>query len=421
MNAARAARLIETFAALATISTALGCRPPPLPAEKIATPPVGVSIALYRDGETAYGVVDDRRWVEVAGSTLILERVDPGAALPSLVIEPLGASSLRVGQCAREHVSYASEPTASEAVKADEQRELVRVLRGESAGEPESDEESDGAPAARALVVSALRCQVTGAPGRHLVRLLYVSPGLGYRAQHDVTMTAGDRATVVTRFAITTPAWSTTADVTLFHGLPGGVKAPEPIGRGGIQLDGSTAVLAAAPREIRAQLRWIYDGAVRAGRGAETDAMWGRESVRAVWVWLELEEHALPPGAVHAHVEAPGEAIRDVQVPAGGRERIGAVVRLPLWIDDTLHGLRTRVVMGADGASLADRFLISVANTGAEAREVWVEERLRTTKRRTLRSGWPTKPTLGHGRARTKLVIKPGAMERTGYVIEYVF
>jgi len=94
---------------------------------------------------------------------------------------------------------------------------------------------------------------------------------------------------------------------------------------------------------------------------------------------------------------------------------------LPLWIDDTMHGLRTRVVMGADGASLADRFVISVANTGDRSREVWVEERLRTSKRRTLRTGWPTKPAIAHGRARTPLVIKPGATERAGFVIEYVF
>lgn len=418
MSSARVVRLV----ALVAIGGAASCRPPPHAVENIATPPVGVSIALYRDGVTSYGVVDDRRWVEVTGTTLVLDHVDPGAALPSLVIEPLGASTLTVGQCAREHVSYANEPTVTDAAKAAEQRELVRVLRGEPQGEGAGpDEDTDAGPATRALVVSALRCQVTGAPGRHLVRLLYVSPGLGYRAQHDVTMTAGDRATIATRFAIPTPAWSTSAAVKLFHGLPGGLQAPEAIGSGSVQLDGSTAVLAGSPREITAHRRWIYDGAIRAGRGVETDAMWGRESVRAVWVWLELDDRALPPGPVHVHVEAPGEAIRDVEVPADGREVVGGALRLPLWIDDTLHGLRTRVVMGADGASLADRFLISVANTGTEPREVWIEERLRTTKRRTLRSGWPTKPTLAHGRARTKLLIKPGAMERTGYVIEYVF
>ncbi len=396
MISARAARLI---AALVTIRAVAGCLPPAPVVETIAMPPVGISIALYRDGETSYAVVDDRRFVETTGTTLVLEHVDPGAALPSLVIESLGGDPLAVGQCAREH---------------------VRVLRGESDREAEGDADSAREDDS-VLVDSALRCEVTGAPGRHLVRLLYVSPGLSYRAQHDVTMTGGDRATVATRFAITTPAWSTLADVTLFDGLPGGGRAPTAIGRGAIQLDGSTAVVGGSHREVGARLRWIYDGAVRAARGVETDAMWGRESVRSVWVWLELEDRDLPPGPVHAHVESPGEAIRDVEVPAAGRERLGDTLRLPLWIDDTLHGLRTRVVIGADGASLADRFVISVANNGTEPRDVWVEERLRTTARRTLRSGWPMKPTLAHGRAQTRLLIKPGAMARTGYVIEYVF
>ncbi|MBA3455325.1 MAG: hypothetical protein H0T42_19695 [Deltaproteobacteria bacterium] len=425
-----AARIACLVAVLGALGGGAGCRPPPV-IENIATPPVGVSVALYQDGETSYGVIDDRRWVEVTGTALVVEDVDPGAALPSLVIEPLGTTSLTVGQCAREHVSYPAD--ASDAIleklttQLAETRELVRALGGDpeddSNDEPDVDPDaaSEPPPAPAPLVMSTLRCQVTGAPGRHLVRLLYVSPGSGYRAQHDITMTASDRATVATRFAIETPAWSGRADVTLFHGLPGGQQAPKPIARGSVRLDGSTAVLAASPRELRAQLRWIYEGAIRVQRVAETDAMWGRDSYRAVWVWLELEDSELPPGPVHAHVEAPGEAIRDVVVPAGGREAVGPMVRLPLWIDDSLHGMRTRVVMGADGASLADRFVISVANKSSTAREVWVEERLRTTKRRTLRSGWPTKPTLSHGRARTKLLIKPGAMERTGYVIEYVF
>lgn len=420
MTAARVARLV----AIAAIGGAAGCRPPAPAVENIATPSVGVSIALYRDGDTSFGVVDDRRWVEVTGTTLVLPHVDPAAALPSLVIEPLGASPLTVGQCAREHVSYANEPTVREAARAADHRELVRVLRGESESESESEAEAEPASdvdPVRALVVSALRCQVSGAPGRHLIRLLYVSPGLGYRAQHDVTMSAGDRATIATRFAIETPMWSAVADVTLFQGVPGGESTPLQIARGTIQLDGSTAVIAAAPREVPASLRWIFDGAVHTGRGVETDAVWGRESVRAVWVWLEIADHDLPIGPVHAHVEAPGEAIRDVEVPAGGRQLLGGTLRLPLWIDDTLHGSRTRVVMGADGASLADRFVISVANTGEQSREVWIEERLRTAKRRVLRGGWPTKPSLAYGRARTKLVVKPGAMERTGYMIEYVF
>jgi len=405
MTAARRASLI------AAIGLA-GCRSGP-PVERLPPPAVGVSLALYREGESSYGVVDDRRWVEVTGSLLVLDDVDPAAALPSLVIEPLGATDLEVGQCAREHVTAA--PDAKPARPRDADEQVPRRYRLLDGTEPEVE------PAVTPLVVSSLRCQVTGARGRHLVRVLYVSPGLGYRAQHDVTMAAGDRATIATRFALETPRWSVAADVTLFHGLPGGERAPAQLARGSIQLDGSTAVLAVAAREVPARLVRIYDGAIRVGRGSEADAQWARDSVRAVWVWLELAERELPPGPVHAHLEVAGEAVRDVHVPAGGRELVGATLRLPLWIDEALTGMRSRVVLGADGASLADRFVISVANTGEVAREVWIEERLRASRRRTLRGGWPTRPALVHGRARTPLVIKPGATERAGYVIEYVF
>src|SRR5262245_4778950 len=64
----------------------------------------GVAIALYsRPGGERYAVVDDRRWVDVAGGTLVLDRIAPGAALPSLLIEPLGAG-LQIGTCLRERI-----------------------------------------------------------------------------------------------------------------------------------------------------------------------------------------------------------------------------------------------------------------------------------------------------------------------------
>lgn len=67
----RLARVVR-LAALAG-SGGLACRPPP--AAAIAEPHDGVAIALYtRPGGDGYGVVDDRRWVELAGGAIDYER-----------------------------------------------------------------------------------------------------------------------------------------------------------------------------------------------------------------------------------------------------------------------------------------------------------------------------------------------------------
>ena len=66
-------------------------------------PDAGVSISLYAAGEDGYGVVDDRRWLDLAGTTMLLANIDPGAELASLVIEPAD-SALHVGQCVRERM-----------------------------------------------------------------------------------------------------------------------------------------------------------------------------------------------------------------------------------------------------------------------------------------------------------------------------
>lgn len=386
------------------------------PAVPVAAVHDGIAIALYaRSSGDGYGVVDDRRWVAVSGDTLVLDRVDPGAALPSLVIEPLAGGPLDVGACLRHRI--APPPAAG----------------GSAAG---GGSRADPAQASE-RVAPVLRCTVRARPGRYLVRLLYVSPGLGYRAQHDVALTAPGRATVVSRFAIVTPAWRTRADVALFDGAPGGAPRAAPAGgsgdarggdhppreiaRGTVALDGGTAVLALAPRAVDARLRRIYDGAVRRpDRPDPRDPRWGRDSHPAVWVWLELGElAALPPGPVHAHVELAGEPVRDIDVPAAGRRRSGGALRLPLWIDEALHGKRDRWTEASDDAVLSDRFLVSVANRGDAPREVWIEEALRPASRRTIAHAWPRSPELGRHRLRMKLTVAPGAVERAGFAIDY--
>lgn len=335
----------------------LGACHPHAPAP--AALPAGVTIAVY----DAFSVVDDRRDVDIDGNVLALDHVDPGAALASLVIE----SDVAVGACHRELAPHAA---------------------------------------------GSVRCDVTGARGRHRVRIVYVSTALHYRAEHEITV-SGERAHAITRFAVETPAWGERADLVLFDGAPGGDHPPREVARGTAQLDGTTAVLATAEQDVAATVRRVYDGAIL-GALSPSDASWGRESQPSVWVWLEVEGLSLAPGPVRVHA---GE--REVIVPAEGRRGDTHQLRLPLWIDDDLHGLRARFVDLGDGAGLAERLLLGVASGASEPREVWIEEHLRPARRRRIQRAWPVAPVVAGDVVRTKLVVKPGAIERTGFTIAY--
>jgi hypothetical protein len=343
---------------LAALAVVAACHPhAPLPAPL----PEGVTIAVYE----RFSVVDDRRDVTVDGDTLALEHVDPGAALASLSIE----SDLTVGACRREVANKAA---------------------------------------------GTVHCEVVSprAPGRHRVRLVYVSTALRYRAEHDVTV-AADRAHAVTRFAVETPAWGERAELVLFDGAPGGDHPPREVARGVATLDGTTAILATAERDVPATLRRVYDGAVLGDLPA-SDAAWGRESQPSVWVWLELDGLSLAPGPVRVHA---GE--REVIVPAEGRRTGHHLVRLPLWVDADLRGLRARFVDLGEGAGLAERFLLGIASNASDPREVWIEEHVRPARRRRIERAWPARPVLAGDVLRTKLVVKPGTIERTGFTIAY--
>lgn len=356
----------------------------------------GVAIALYaRAGGDGYGVIDDRRWVEVAGDQLVVDRVDPGAALPSFVIEAIAGGALEVGACRRDRLA------------------------------------------------TVLQCAVRARPGRYLIRLLYVSTALRYRTQHDIAMTAADRATIASRFAIATPALDTRAELTLYDGVPGSEPPPRQIARGTIALDGGTAQLAVAPRSVGARLRRIYDGAARRGDGSGSrvprryegpndyndgpdprDPRWGRDSQPTVWVWLELADVGdtgggiLAPGPVSVHIAAPGEPARDVEVPAVARRRSGNELRLALWPDLVLVGKRDRSTEVPDDGLISDRFQIAITNRGDTAREVWIEETLRPGRRHTLGHAWPRSPELGRHHLRLRLLVAPGAVERAGFAID---
>ncbi|MBA3393144.1 MAG: hypothetical protein H0T89_10890 [Deltaproteobacteria bacterium] len=364
----------STLVIVIVVACALaGCTP--RPRAPAVVPPEGISIAIYDDGERGYGVVDDRRWVEVTGGTLVLDRIERDAALPSVVIEAVGGTSLRVGTCTRD-------PS----------------------------------------VAPVVRCQVAARRGRHLVRVLYVTTALRYRTQHALTMSTADRATVTTRFAITTPVWRTRGEVTLHDGLPGGPRTPRLLARGPLTLDGGTTVLALAPRELAARLRRIYDGAILDSGVPAANLMWRAESRRAVWMWLELTETAatqLPAGTLHAHIAIAGEPVREARVPARGRERSGELSRWPLWIDESLRGARTQIVDHADGVRMTVRLQLAVGNLGEAPRELWVEERLSPARRAEITHAWPSAPELTRRVVWYKLVLAPGATRRLGFTVNY--
>ena len=343
----------------------------------VESPPhEGISIAVYDH----YSVIDERRWIDSDGKTLELAHVDPGAALASLVIE---ADGVRVGRCTRAHIPHVGK------------------------GPDQLD--------------SIVRCAIDAAPGRHLVRVLYVSATLSYRAEHDVAVIAPDRARLASRFVLATPAWGERADVVLYDGVPGGTHPPREIARGQVALDGAFAVLGAPPRDVPAQLRRVYDGVLPSREAAPSDALWGRDSAQAIWVWLELPHVALAPGPVRVHVDVPGEAIRDVVVPAAGRRDAPRAVELPLWVDGDLHGMRQRFGDYASGAQLAERLLLSVANLGDTPRDVWIEERLRPARRHDLERTWPGKLAPAGDVVRTKVTIAPHKIERVAFTVAYEF
>ncbi len=360
----------------------------PVPIVRQARTGAGIAIALYtRDDGTGYSVVDDRRSAWVKAGELELDDIDPGAALASLVIEPLDASAPHLGACARPQL-------------------------------PALGDDDTKTPQFAPVV----RCRTDAAPGKYPVRVVYVSSTLAYRAQHDIAMTAPGRATVTTRFAIVTPAWRTRADVVIYDGMPGGDHPPRELARGQIALDGATAIVGLPAREVGAELRRVYDGAVIAPDLAATDSAWGHDSIDTVGVWLELAKLELSPGAVHVHLDLPGEGLHEQDLPATARraaEVEHGVMRLPLWTDTALRGIRERSPDFGDGAALAERFLLSVANLGDAPREVWIEEHLRPARHRRVERAWPSKPTAVGDRLRSKVVVKPGRIERVGYTIAY--
>jgi len=414
---------------LAVFSTACGARAVREPAP--ATPTEGLALAIYASGERSYGVVDDRRTIEVANDTLVLDRIDPAAALQSLVIEPLGDDPLRVVSCVRERVDASPAALSQLAEARGERPKRMIVVHDLHDPSPErfhfeDTNEMEPAVVPGAGVLSPLvRCRVEARAGKHLVRVLHVTSTLAFRTQHDLTMTDAERVRITTRFAIATPVWRSRANVVLYEGLPGDETPPHELARGPIILDGSTAIIASEARELPARLRSIYDGTkLEDSDDVEpNDIVWGRASRHQVWVWVEVTDTSarLAKGAVRAHVELPDQPARDLDIAADLGHQAAEATRFPLWIDEDLLGSRRRTIERADGVLITDRVQLSISNLGTRPREVWIEERLRTAKRRSLVQAWPSRPTLAKDVARTKLTLAPGQTERLGFTIDYEF
>ncbi len=425
------------FVCLAWTVLATACAHP-----RVTTPTAaataGISIALYQGTtpELSYGVVDDRRWIELGSHELVLDHIEPGASLASLVIEPLGpelGTPLAIERCVREALRSVSAPVAvpgpPHAMTRDELVRARIAALGVAEGEPiaPSKPAATSRGARRTIAVAPIvRCTASGTPGKRLVRILYVSYSLAYTAQHDLAMTAPDHAELATRFTFVTPNWREHADVVVFDGAPGGEHPPTELVRGRVSLDGSTAILAIKLRDVPAHLVRIYDGAIATPETDASDVSWNAESIHLVWVWIELARTALSPGPIHARIALPDEAVRELELPATLRApQLGADVRLPLWPDDMLSGTRLRLSDSDGSSQLSERLILSISNLGDVARDVWVEEHARKARRRKLERAWPRRPLVNAAAdgdvVRQKLEVKPHAIERAGYTFTYEF
>lgn len=407
------------------------CGPKAVPSN-IKGPDVGISISIYRDGASGYAVVDDRRWVEIRGSSILLGNIDPGAALASLVIET-GGPALAIGPCTRERLpdvrDLAQQDKLDEYARTQELLERRRRLERERV--PRRYRRPEVAPPrapepvkAKETFAPIVQCDVAGAAGRHLVRIVYISTTMSYRVQHDIELTDPDRARIASRFAVVTPPWRERADLTLFDGVPGGVEPPRELARGPVTLDGGTSVLVLPERELPAQLRHVFAGIAADSENDLVDAT-------SVWATLEVPGVKLAPGPVRVHVALADSDERwiDIQAPRLDRfadddalareKRADEPLRLKLWVDNQLRGARQRMIVENDGTRMVEVVALSMVNNGDTPREVWIEEHARSAKRRQIERAWPKKPSARGDTLRTRMVVKPGRTERAGYTIVY--
>ncbi len=349
-----------------------------------ARPVEGIAITVYSPpGAPGFALVDDRRWIDVAHGEVTLDRiglVPAGPAsevLASLAIVPLDDQPLSLGPCTRVPARRPSPP--------------------------------------------AVTCRVEGAAGRHFVRVVHATPAIAFRTRHHVVV-EGDRATVVSRYAVTVPAWHVRVRIHLVDGVPGRVEPVRALGLSTLAIDGGTVEVASSVRKVSARVRRVFEGAIRDHDTSPTELAWGRESRHEVRTVLELDRARLAPGSLEVHAGLPGEQARDVHVEARDVEQLGDTVRVPLWIARQLHGQResraTR--MRRPDRGISQHVEYSVASSAAVDREVWIEERLRPGMRRevTVTPSTPP-PEISNDLLRLHVVVPANETVRATLTVRY--
>jgi hypothetical protein len=358
--------------AMAVAAACAACGGAASRAAPIVDPPDGVSVAVYFGAGQGHAAIDDRRTIEVTGRRVLLHGIAPGVALASLAIEPLGAARgvLAIDQCAREELRLEPPPAGD----------------GDVVASP------------------VLACNVTGPPGRHRVRVHYVTASHGLQIRHEIAMTAPDRATISTRFTLPTPALGARGEAAFHDGVPGTGDPPREVARGPVTLDGGIAVIATPPREVPARLVRVYDGMIRSIVGPEpTDAGWGNGSHHAVRVMLELGGPPLLWARAHVRISLDGGDTYEVSTAYHPEEdeRWGlpleegkmatsapaaATPRLPRRAVAG-HAAGTRGARGASGGAASARRAGAASGSAAAAGEpvrlpLWTEPLLRGTRKR---------------------------------------
>jgi hypothetical protein len=419
---------------------------PRAPEAGFAVMPAPTPIA--EDTTTRLVVVEQRQWVDVvAGQTLDLERIDDGADLESLVIEPLAGGGLELGTCARD--SVVSALRAEQTMWVGRQVEIVLDGGATAAGTIAAirgDQlvlvDAAGATTAvstnrwRAIRLvggdSLVRCLVTSGEGRRLVRVVYTTTALGFHAEHTMRVAlAADgtgTAEITPRFTVDTPAWQLTADVALYDGMPGGARAPREVFRGPVTLTGESVVVAAPMQRAAARLEAVYRGAIPIPNEAATDPYWRQQSTLDVWDWLTLDlgDATLPPGRITMEIARAGDAVPEPAiaepdalelVDPADRSR----VRIKLWPVPELRGSRMKTNLSSVTSQLRESILFAISNSGDRPRDVIIEEELRPARTRAVLRPFPKKPTVRDGVLRIRLRAMPGAAAHAGYVLDYQF
>jgi hypothetical protein len=383
---------VRIAVALAASLLGAGCHPRP-PRVPFVPAAAGLAVAIYNSGNGAsYAIVDDRRALAIVpGRPILLDGIDPETPLSSLLIESATtAGGLVIGACTRDAVAT---------------------------------------PPGMPKVAGVIRCDVRGASGTQLVRIAYVSPSLSYTASHELTVEDPAHAQLATVYAVTTPSWHRRADVTLYDGVPGGDRVPRALIHGAVELDGSIGELAEPARTIPARLRYVYEDTAAPDELSLDEGKLGAPA--SVWATLELRGIQLAPGRLHLHVALAGNS-RDLVLPPSAISEAAAQdldgpLRLPLWIDDTLHGTRTRTTQhrnANDGrVLLVERLELAVSNDGNAPREVDIVEPLRTAQERRVVASSPGKPhhrrTADADALVSRVRVPPGQTQRVSFTIAY--